>query len=157
MNTWEKIPFKDCYRGTRRSHGLPWTWQFEGLRMTSWCDGSFTRNPVFGMGELFLSQASLWSQCCPRERAVCALGRCLIWHLDAKSSCPCAALQPLSPPAKQTWFLTLLKELKGHLYGFCRSRVSGKMLKNHWFIGPSKSPAVHHKVLPVDVNKVDKK
>lgn len=131
------------------------TWQFKGLRMASWCDGSFTRKPVFGIGELFLSPAPLWSQCCPRETG----SLCSKEMPDMAPGCqillpPVLHLHPHLPQpwAKQTWYLSLLKELKGNPHGFCRSRVSGKTLKNHWFIGPSKSPTMHHRVLPADLN-----
>lgn len=124
-------------------------------KQVGWVLHSSTRNPVFGMGELFLSPASL---CCPREMGIS-------WWRDAwYGTCMpnppapvlhCSLCLP-QPWAKQTWFLTLFKELKGNPHGFCRSRVSGKTPKNHWFMGLSKSPTAHLKILTIDLNTVDK-
>lgn len=149
MNIWEKIPFKFCvivptYRGTRRGHGLPCTGLPSSTSASGWqgqCDGSFTRNPVLGVGELFLSPASLLSQCHPRE-----LCRSCSRERDAwdgtwmpNPPVPCAAPQSASPPAmgKRNLFSGLLEGIKGQPHRFCRNGASGEMFKSHWFIGPS--------------------
>lgn len=103
MNTGEKIPFKDCVTIPKAMGSLVGvTWQFKDLRMTSWCDGAFTRNPVFGMGELFLSPASLRGPCCPREMGSAGSREMPDVPLDAKSSCPlCCTAACVSPSLGQ--------------------------------------------------------
>lgn len=86
---------------TRRSHGLP----FRGLpgcsRASEWQAG--------GMGPSLLhKKSSFWHGRAVPEPSIPLLPqgdghfvmeKCLIRHLHAKSSCPCAALQPVSPSA----------------------------------------------------------
>lgn len=160
MNTWEKMPFKVCvidptYRGTRRGQGLPCTGLLGSMASgwEGWCDGSSTRNPVFGVGDLFLSSTSLLS--C----AVHALGR------EVPEVAPgCWTLLP--PVLHHCPHLPQLGEtnlVSGSIEGI--KRQSPLLLQEHGFWLNVQEPLIHsvkqsltahHKGLHIDLNWVDK-
>lgn len=76
MNIWEKIPSRvvslspltEAQGGATAclaQREIPGSMRAAGWQ--GWCDGAFPRNTALGVGELFLSPASLLSQHCPGE------------------------------------------------------------------------------------------
>lgn len=128
MNTWEKIPFKDCvtickamgclaggYLAVQGPQNDKLGWWILHNKSSFWHGRAFPEPSILRI---------------PGRWAVHAPGRCLMWPLDAKSSCPlCCTAACVSPSHGQnkpgSW---PLKELKGNSHGFCRSRLLAK----HW-------------------------